>query len=154
MSFRRGCPVRIPCSLLVRGGGRLLSRRWGSLVLIAAMMLAACAGGEKQLTPLEALIEETDSRFNIMIDRGREDDIDGVEKAFLEVLADVGQLDTMMAARPKEVISRADLLDVVTRIELELENERRPDLLADIAEDGRRALEEVAEALKSSQVQE
>ena len=121
-------------------------------IAIAAAVLAACGGGGEQVPSLDvAAFQEAEGHLEKMIDRGRAGDADAAEEAFEQVGGFLHQLDTALAGMPAEVTVRAELIDAGIRIEQELESERRPDVLADIAEDARRSLAEVGEALGVSE---
>ena len=89
-----------------------------------------------------------------MLDRATAGDADSAEEAFAQVRALARLASEAHANLPEEVITRAELIDAVTRIEQELEDRRRPDVLAGFAEDARRALAEAAEALGVERPQE
>lgn len=86
-----------------------------------------------------------------MVSEGRDGDADGVEEAFVLVLPFLSELDAVLAGMPVEAIARAELVDAVVRIDLELSSRRRPEVLATIAEDARGALGEIAEIFGLSQ---
>ena len=60
-------------------------------------------------------------------------------------------MNTILASNPNEILFRADLLDAAVRIEQELQGERRPDVLADAAEDAHFTVTTVAELLVQRQ---
>ena len=124
------------------------SLRRALAVVVIPVILAACGGWEGPPPPLDAeAFEEAESRLEVMIDRGRAGDTDGAEEAFWLVAGFLHRLNTVLASSPDEILFRADLLDAAVRIEQELEGERRPDVLADAAEDAHFTVSTVAELL-------
>ncbi len=121
---------------------------WVLSAALTAAVLAACFGDSEQASSLDAAaFQDANGQLQRMIDVGRAGDADGAEEAFAQVRGFLQRLDTVLAAMPEEVIVRMELFDAVMRIERELARDRRPDVLADIAEDARRSLAEVGELL-------
>ena len=60
-------------------------------------------------------------------------------------------MNTVLASNPNEILFRADLLDAAVRIEQERQGERRPDVIADAAEDAHFTVTTVAELLAQRQ---
>ncbi len=122
--------------------------RWVLSAALTAAVLAACFGDSEQVAPLDAAaFEDAYDQLERTVEGGRAGDADGAEEAFAEVREFLQRLNSVLAAMPEEVIVRMELFDAVARIERELEGERRPDVLADIAVDARRSLAEVGELL-------
>ena len=126
--------------------------RWALPITIAAAVLAGCGRGGEQVSSLDAAaFQEATAQLATMIERGRAGDADGFEAAFVEVQPVLREMDRLLARLPDEITVRAELVDAITRIELELRGRRRPDALAEIAEDARDAVGEVPEALGVAQ---
>lgn len=121
---------------------------WALPVALAATVLASCYGASEQASSLDAAaFQDAKGQLGRMIDVGRAGDAAGAEEAFAEVRGFLQRVNSVLAAMPGEVILRMELFDAVMRIERELARDRRPDVLADIAEDARRSLAEVDELL-------
>ena len=128
--------------------------RWALLAAGAAALLAACGGGEKAIFLDAAMFQQAHDQLGTSIERAEAGDMDGAEEAFIEVLPLFVRVDLGLNALPQEVITLGELVDVRTRMDQELGRLRRPDVFAEIAEDGQRVLVDAAEALGIEQPQE
>ena len=117
-----------------------------ALAIITIVTLVACArdGGGPEPLDSEAF-QEAHAELERMVSEGRDGDADGAEEAFVLVQPFLRDLDAVLAGMPENLAARAELVDAVVRIELELQSRRRPEVLADVAEDARVALGEVAQ---------
>lgn len=128
--------------------------RWALLSAIAAAVLSACGGGEPAIFLDAAMLQQAYDQLGTSIERAEAGDIDGAEEAFIQVLPLFVRVDLGLNALPREVITLGELVDVRIRMDQELGRLRRPDVFAEIAEDGRRVLVDAAEALGIEQPQE
>jgi hypothetical protein len=119
-------------------------------LVLAAVMVAACGGsnGEEQTTSLDAAaFQQGYDDLDTMFDRATAGDADAADEAFAQVLPLTYLASEALANLPEEVAVRAQLIDVSARIQQELAGERRPDVLASLAEEARGALADAAEVL-------
>jgi hypothetical protein len=120
-----------------------------ALAFALLTIMPACGGGTaSDAQPLDAAtFQEAHDELGTLIEEAQAGDPDGAQEAFARALATAGPVDRVLAGLPEQVIVRADLLDVMVRIEMELASTRRTDVLAELAEEMRRALADAAEAL-------
>lgn len=125
--------------------------------MVTALALLACGGGSDEV-PAPSLdaagFQRGYDQLGTMLDRASAGDVDAAEEVFTQAFPLTRLVSEALAALPQEVITRAALVDAATRIEMELGDQRRADVLAGFAEDARQALADAAEALGTERPQE